>query len=295
MDWFKQNPKLGALVLLAVILIGGAGYFAFSASGELTRQKEDFAAKTGTVNRLRSAQPFPNEENLGLIRGEADQAAQLLADLAGKIKTGGAPFDPAQQPAEFQDKVNKEVGRLAALAKEKNTAWPEDFHLGFENYQTQLPSPAATPLLGQQFLAIAHVASVLLDAPVRSIVSLTRPPLEVEKNAEENAAAAGATSEKLSPLVLAPFDVEFVAEESQLRSVLAAIVGGEPTIFVRLVEVLNSQPAAPAKTPEGEAAQPTPADSEQAAEQIPVILGKETLKVRLRLAAISAANGEKAP
>jgi len=291
MDWFKQNPKLGFLVLLAVVLAGAAGYFAFSASGELTRQKEDFAAKSTTLNRLRSAKPFPDAANLEKSKAEADRAGQLLAGLAEQVKAGAAPFDPALRPEEFQDKVNKESGRLATLAKEKNAALPEDFHLGFENYRTTLPSPEAAPLLGQQFLAIGRVASLLVEAPVRSIVSLTRQPLSVEKSTD----AAEAADEKLPPLVLAPFDVEFVAEESQLRSVLAEIVGGEPTIFVRLIEVLNSQPAPPPKTAEGEAARPTQTDSEEAAEQIPVILGEETLKVRLRLAAISSAAGEKAP
>ncbi len=295
MDWFKQNPKLGVLVLLAVVLTGGAGYFAFSASGELTLQKDDFAAKTGTLNRLRSAKPFPNEENLALVRAEAEKASQLMANLAEQIKAGGAPFDASLQPAEFQDRVNKEVGRLVALAKEKNATLPEDFHLGFENYQTQLPSPAAAPLLGQQFAAIAHVASLLLDAPVGSIVSISRPPLSAEKNADENADASDTPAEKLSPLVLAPFDVEFVAEESQLRSVLAEIVSEDPTVFVRAIEVLNSQPAPPQKTADAETGQPTASGDVEAAEQIPVILGKETLKVRLRLAAISAPTEEKAP
>ena len=60
-------------------------------------------------------------------------------------------------------------------------------------------------------------------------------------------------------------------------------------ILVRLVSVTNSQPTAPSKAPAEDAPAAGSDTPSEAAEQIPVLFGQETVTVRLRLAAVSGA------
>lgn len=281
MDWFKKNPFMGGLALLTALASGAALYFVSSASSELTLQKDDYAAKTSSLRRLQDAKPFPDSEALGLAQKESAKAATVLKDLADAVASQIAPVDTSLTPQGFQDKVSAASLALQEKAAARGALLPEDFYLGFENYRSQPPSPAAAPLLGQQLESINEVLGLLIDAGVKSIVALNRPPLAAESSNEEPAA-----EQSKDGLNLASFDLEFTCEQSEFRQALGAIVSAKPLIVVTLLAVANSKPEAPAKetsTAESDSAQNTSAD----AAQIPVLFGQETVNVKMRLASPS--------
>ena len=281
MDWFKKNPFMGGLALLTALASGAALYFVSSSSSELTLQKDDYAAKTSSLRRLQDAKPFPDNEALGLAQKESAKAASVLEDLADAVASQIAPVDTSLTPQGFQDKVSAASLALQEKAAARGALLPEDFYLGFENYRSQPPSPAAAPLLGQQLESINEVLSLLIDKDVKSIIALNRPPLAAENNNEEPPVA-----ESKGGLQLASFDLEFACEQSEFRQTLGAIVSAEPLIVVRLLAVVNSKPEAPAKetsTAESDSAQNASADPAQ----IPVLFGQETVTVKMRLASPS--------
>ena len=83
----------------------------------------------------------------------------------------------------------------------------------------------------------------------------------------------------MSDLVLAPFDVRFIAEQSAFRTAFNRMLESTPPVFVRLVGVTNSAPAGPAKA--------APAGEESDAGLIKPVLGQELAVVNLRLASVS--------
>jgi len=285
-DWFKQNPFVGGITALTAVLALAGLYFAYSHSASLTEQTDLFATNTSAASQLQSAKPFPNKENIEAAESELKQATKVLEDLATEVSKQTVAADPALTPRAFQDKLSAAAASAESSAAATGVSIPEDFYLGFTGYKAEPPSQAAAPMLGQKLETIASVTAILLKSGVKQLVAIERAPLAAEKPSETDE-DTGAESDSTTAQ-LAPFDVEFVADPASFRSALSAIITSRPIVMVRLVSVSNSNPAPPAKESTTANQEPTepPSTSEMAA-QIPVVFGKETLTVKLRLASVS--------
>ena len=287
MNWFKENPFVGTLVASAAFLMLVGLYFAYTQNSAFVEQTDAFAANNSSLGRLQSAKPFPNEANLKAAEEEAKSAAKILGDLAAEVARQSTPLDPTLTPRDFQDKLSAAAANAEKAATSADVSLPEDFYLGFSAYKAQPPPEAAAPVLGQQLETIANVTGLLLKSGIRQIVGIERAPLRAEEP-ETDEGKDKRTSAQLAAVQLAPFDVEFVADQSAFRGALSAIITAQPVALVRLVSVTNSSPSPPAKESAG-ATQETAetAATTEGSGQIPVAFGKETLNVKLRLASVS--------
>lgn len=287
MNWFKDHPFVGALVASTTILTLVGLYFAYTQHTAFIEQTDAFASNNSSLASLQSAKPFPNEANSKAAEEEAKSAAKILGDLAAGVARQSTPLDPTLTPRDFQDKLSAAAATAEKAASSAGVSLPEDFYLGFSAYKAQPPAEAAAPVLGQQLETIANVTGLLLKSGIRQLVGIERAPLRAE-GPETAGEQDTPTKAQLAAVELAPFDVEFVAEQSAFRGALSAIITAQPLVLVRLVSVTNSSPAPPAK--ESAAATPETAPPGSATEgsgEIPVAFGKETLNVKLRLASVS--------
>jgi hypothetical protein len=290
MDWFKNNPFFGALGLATALLLAAAGYFLFDAHGRYQSEVATFEEQTLSLQRLQGDKPFPSAKNVELARAELDGARAALEEIAQKFQVE----IPTTTPQGFQDVLRERVNDITERAAANGVALGEGFYLGFEAYETQPPSAAAAGPLALQLESIHTVAGILVDARVRELSAITRARLAAEnslpadaeetdgddrkprRKSEEKAGAKDALPE----LVLAPFDVAFTAEQSAFRAAFNRILETAPPVFVRIVGVTNSAPAAPSKS--------EPADENAVPGIIKPVLGQELTIVNLRLAAVSA-------
>lgn len=291
MDWFKQNPFTGGVLVVTALLVLAAGYFAMGAQTQLAEQQADFDNKVQQLTALRGNKPYPNAANVAAAEAELKKAQAMVAALDETVRQRSAAL-ASVTPQAFQDDLRAKVNEITKLAKERDTEIADGFYLGFEQYETQPPDPAAAPMLSQQLASINGVIRALLDARVQSIGPVQRDPLPVEKAggaAKPDAKKAGG-----SGLELAPFSISFTSEQSAAREALNGIVSAKPIVLVRLINVTNSRLDAPAKTADSPAGTSPLATEVAAAEPaaIPPVLGRETLTVAMRLASIST-SGEK--
>jgi hypothetical protein len=290
MNWFKQNPFLGGLALLTGMATAAGLYFGSVQKAALTEQSDAYASNISKLNSLQSAKPFPDEANLQAAKAESELATAVLNGLASAVADQSAPRDNSLSPQQFQDKLSEAASAAIKQAQTAGIALPEDFYLGFAPYKAQPPAAAATPALGQQLASISNVLGLLLESRVREITAINRAPLPEESEAEKE--QGGTPAGQLPDLLLAPFDVEFVADQANFRQALSSIASAQPMVLVRLVSVANSQPTAPAKEDPLAGGPPDTATADQPA-SIPVLFGQETLTVKLRLASVSV-SAEKA-
>lgn len=290
MNWFKQNPFLGALSLVAGLLFLAAGYFLFDAHSRYTAEVASYEEQKLSLGRLQSNKPFPSEENVSLTQEELDSARSVLAEI-------GQSFEvtvPSVTPQGFQDLLREKVNDIASRATANGVALGEGFYLGFEAYETQPPLAAAAGPLALQLESVHAVTGILVEAKVKEITAISRPPLAAETSApaaeeegdqdrrrprKKEDEAAAATDAALPDLVLAPFDVRFIAEQSAFRAAFNRILESDPPVFLRLLGVTNTAPTGPAKT--------AASDDESGAGTIKPVLGQELAVVNLRLAAVS--------
>ena len=295
MNWFKQNPFLGLLSLIAGLLLLGAAYFLFDAHSRYNAEVAAYEEQKLSLGRLQGNKPFPSEENVRLTQEELDSARSVLAEI-------GQSFEvtvPTVTPQGFQDLLREKVNDITSRATANGVALGEGFYLGFEAYETQPPPAAAAGPLALQLESVHAAAGILVEAKVKEITGISRPPLVAEapaaaeededdkdrrrprkKESKDTAAAEGA----LPDLVLAPFDLRFIAEQAAFRGAFNRILEAEPPVFLRLLGVTNTAPAGPSKTA-------APGEDAEAGAIRPV-LGQELAVVSMRLAAVSTGAGE---
>ena len=287
-DWFKHNPFLGTLVSVAAVVILVGGYLVFTQAARLGEEQAAFQEKKTQLASLQGSKPFPDQANAEATEKETGEAQALLEEIAKSFQVETPPVGPQA----FQDMLSKMVKEISEAAAAKGVTLPEGFYLGFEAYETQPPPPEATAQLALQLRSIHAVAKTLIDSKVGALGPITRAPLPGETEPPASDAAGEDTDKKRKKkkeeepsFAMAPFDVNFTADQQSFRLAFNRLLDISPPIFVRLVAVANSQPLPPAKS----AAEEPAAAPDQATEPtgIKPVLGRETLTVDLRLASIS--------
>jgi hypothetical protein len=293
MNWFKANPFLGGLALLTGLATAAGLYFLSGQNAAFTEQSDAYANNVSTLNNLQSAKPFPDEGNLKAAQEEGKRAAEVFSGLASAVAEQSAPRDNALTPQQFQDNLSEAASNASEQARAGGVALPEDFYLGFDQYKTQPPTAAAAPALGQQLASISNVVRVVLESRIAEITAINRTPLpeEAEAATEDGGTEAG----KLPDLLLAPFDLEFVADQANFRQALNSVAKAQPMVLIRVVSVANSKPVAPSKeNPLENGSEPADSETPGQPPPIPVLFGQENLTVKLRLASVSVgASAEK--
>jgi hypothetical protein len=284
MDRLKQNPFLGFLVLFCAVMLVGGGFLVFSESGRLAEEQSTSEQKSTELQRLQRNKPFPSKANVDTTTSEAEEARAMLRQIAGSF----AVEIPAATPQTFQDELTKLVKDIGEKAAARNVLLPENFYLGFEQYETQLPSAKAAPPLTRQLRTIHAVVAELVEANIKSLGPVMRAPIlaETKEGEPEEPDKAGKQKETTAPgLEIAPFDIAFNSDQSVFRLAFNRILELEPLVFVRLVAIENSAPMPPSKTADPAAAQPQ-AGTNATTTGIRPVVGRETVDVDLKMASV---------
>jgi len=285
MNWFKENPFLAGLVAAAVIAGGAMSYMVFQSWTAYTGASDSYTAAVTALHQLQNKVPFPSEANLKVAQAAVSDYSNKITQLRSNLSEMELPLDTTITPQQFQDGLRAAVNDLKDHAAANNVKLPANFYLGFDTYQTQVPTDLAAPFLNRQFAVINALAIRLVDLKVQSIDSLVRQPLPQEAPGAASAKApdAGKVLEKF------PVEVAFTAEQSKFRVAFNSLLSSEQFVLVRSLGLQSTATQAP---PRGgvDPAKPVPnpfatgqVGSTESKTSLQVILGRELVQATLRL------------
>ncbi len=300
MNWFKENPFLAGLSAVAAVGAAVLGYLIFQASSAFTAATDTYTASVSELHALQNRVPFPNEENLGVLKASLEEYTARISGLRQQMAKMEQPLPENFTPQQFQDALRAAVNETREKAAAAGVELPENFYLGFNDYQTQVPSENATPYLERQFQVIRTLVNRLIDFKVQSIDTLDRKPLPQESasNAQPPAAQPGQPPKPgqkagSEPVVERfPFDISFTAEQGKFRVAFNSLLGSDHFLVVRWLRLQNSSPNPPARGGDAGVApvttvssDTTAADATSAASgsNLQVILGREVVQATMRL------------
>lgn len=285
MSWIRENPFLAGLAAVTVAGVGALIFMVVQALGEYQGVSDSYVQAVQKLHGLQNRSPFPSKENYEKSAALTEEYKKELEALRVQLVKMETPLDPAVKPQQFQDDLRSAVNQITEKAGAAGVTLPKDFYLGFGQYANSLPSERAAPALARQLAIIKAIVERLIDFKVASIDHLDRRLLP-----EEAAAATG----KANPVLQRyPFDLAFTAEQSKARVILNSLLDPDLFLIVRGLSVQNSSPAGPpiASAAAAPAAASGGSGSPSAA-HLDVILGREMVKVSLRLEIIDFAAPE---
>ena len=275
MNWYRENRWLGNFLIAFAVTALLALWFLFRARSGFTEASAQFNEAATERNRLEHLNPFPNEGNFRKTRTALDDYSATLTKLKADLRAQVLPVEPIA-PNEFQSRLRRAIVNTTEKARANRVKLPENFHLGFDEFRTTLPTTAAAPLLGQELAQVELLFGILIDARVDAIAAVKRtaPPA--------GATAAPTPPKKPSGLANAPpavvertiVDLTFTASPSAMRKVLNQIASSDRQFFiVRTLYVRNEQQKGPSREQSNAASAPVAATAPTSA--IKFIVGNE--------------------
>src|SRR6266851_3000648 len=257
MSWYRDNRWLGNFVIAFAGAALLALWFLFHAKSGFAETSAQFNAAATERNRLEHLNPFPNEQNFRKTQAALDNYSATLTKLKEELRARVLPVEPIA-PNEFQSRLRRAIVNTTERARANRVKLPENFHLGFDEFRTMLPTTAAAPLLGQELAQVELLLGILIDARVDSITTVKRilPPETHSTGSGQAPAATTPAARKpggvanAAPAVVerAIVDLTFTASPSAMRKVLNQIASGERQFFiVRTLYVRNEQLKGPSR------------------------------------------------
>lgn len=186
-----MNSKVWLTVfsIFAVLVIGGAGFYCFSASGKYSEALEGWDSKVASIRRLEQTVPYPEKGNAEELEKKVEVYKTSVDKLFESLNKFQKPLNTTLPSTEFQQTVKTRVSEFRQFAQDGGLAidTETDFQLGFGLYSNTLPSPELVAILDYELSAIDHLLRELTVSGAQELVSFERDPIPGEPGGDENA------------------------------------------------------------------------------------------------------------
>ncbi|MEX2579593.1 MAG: Amuc_1100 family pilus-like protein [Verrucomicrobiales bacterium] len=238
----KSKIWLIVFGVVAVLLLGGTGFYALSSYGDYSESLSSWDAKVGTIENLERQVPYPNEENTEALEAKVEGYEAAVQELFESLDTFQSPLNETLRNTEFQQLVKTRVEDFRRYAKSNGLQFdPElDFQLGFDSYALTLPPPALVPVLDYELEAINHLLTELTDAGTEMLLSFERDPIPGEAGAPDGHEEAVVHKY--------PVRLRFEGSHESFQEFINSIANDEEFFYVvRVLKVKNALQEGPVK------------------------------------------------
>lgn len=245
MKWLKQNLLLVVGGLVALGLLGFAGYFLYDKIQQKNAVTEQLTAGTGELERLLKREVYPSEENIKAAQAEQKR---LLASLQ-TVKNFFPPVSTdtnALDGASFKAFLETSIHDFTVDAEKLGVSLPpKPYHFSF-TAQRPLVNFAAGSIdpLTAQVTDIKAILGCLYKAKIHSLVGLRRASV----SSDDPIGSLDYVSKKISTnaltsAVIAPYEVTFQCFSGELADALSRLAAAPETLVITNMNVALSSAA----------------------------------------------------
>lgn len=244
MPWLKRNLFLVVGGLVALGLLGLAGYFLFSKIQQNQAVTEQLDTTTAELQALLDRKPFPGQENIDDAKKEARKLqtfAQEMQHLFPSTLTTTNEITERQ----FRQLLDTVVDELQRGAERAGVDLPMTnywFTFAAQKPMVTFPSNVITPLT-TQLLEVKTICEILFDAKAVALVNLKRSTIATEDIGYTDYMTNKPATNDFS--IATPYEVTFKGFSAELAAVLEGILRSPMCIVVKNISVdqADSAPA----------------------------------------------------
>lgn len=249
MNWLKRNMVLVVGGVVALALLGAAGYYLWTqydkdsgVSATLTSQIDEFT-------RILNSNPSVRNENIEVAKVEQKRLEALLLENQ-KFFDCVAGFTNIDSVS-FKTLLETTVDQLQKLSDRQGVRTPTKYNYTFKSQRESVvfDPPDLLPW-AYQLLEIKALCEAVYDARVHSVLALRRVAMsKKDAGSNEILPARRATTNTVVGAVVTPYEVTFQGFTTELGAVVDRLVRS-PICFV--VKNINVEPAGTGTTPGAE-------------------------------------------
>ena len=243
MAWLKRNLILVVGGVITLVLLGAAGWYAYSQYTNDETVAESLAAAASSYKELNGKPLLPGDaklNNIVLVTNDAARLKVFAGSLRGYLASGEVPKDLDNKT--FRALLDKSITEMISDAQRNNVGLP------VTNYWfTFLSQRSAVEFKGLETLAsqlgdIKAIAAILINARVQSIFELKRPRASDDDSGYKDYIDRKPQTNEWA--VVTPYEITFQGFSGDLARVAAGLANAKQCFIIRTVAV-DKAPAAP--------------------------------------------------
>ena len=289
MGWIKRNLFFSIGGIIALAMLGGAGFYSYSSWQRNNEAFDNLNKIYIDLKQINSVKPLPGNDKVNNIKLAQDQEKKLREWMNG-AKKHFTPIAPIPNPANgqispqlFGDSLSRTIARLQSEAAAAGVSLPPAYNFSFQAQHGAVKFAAGSlKPLSEQVGEVAAISELLISARVSGFEGIQRVRVSDDD-------AKGQQSDYINELpyannlaMLKPYRVTFRAFTPEMAQVLIALAASPHGMIVRTV---NVQPASAAT-----ASAPPPAAGRSGGGALP-FLNEQLLRVTLEIEIVKLAPG----
>jgi hypothetical protein len=286
MAWIKRNLYFVIFSVVAVALMGLAGYYLFSKWQLNNEMLEELNKRHSILEGLNNENPHPGSgdvNNIEAARKQEQQVRTLIAQARKNFQPAPAiPRGTNISNQEFTAALRHTIEQMQRDAQVTSVTVPPDYSFSFAAEKPRVTfALGSLEALAGQLGEVRAICDVLLQARINSLDGLRRERVSPDDAAGpvSDYTVTHSTTNELA--VITPYEITFRCFSSELATVLSGFASS-PYGFV--VQSVNVEPGSGAPT-EGNAPQAAAPGAVQVAGRggLPTVLDERQLKISLVL------------
>ena len=251
MGFIKKNLTFTTIVVVCILAFAAGAYLAFAEAGKIDQAKQKITAAESRLDKMRSANPAPTQEN---VEASAENVSKLEAELrkiradleqGARITTSTDGIGVMAGIQQFISEYQREaVAHTDKGGEPVEIIVPDDFAFGFEQYLDEarmLDDEDLIPVLDKQRQILSYLLDKLYGAEPESIVSVQREVLELKSEGTGSvkgfAINPAITAKVPGAIDTLAFGLTFTGYTDSLRGLLNDLAKFDLPIVVRSIEV----------------------------------------------------------
>lgn len=253
MDWIKRNLIFVIGAVVALVLLGAAGWYSWSGYQNNATQKEQINAQYEELKRLTQLKPNPGDgrkvDNIKLAQEQEKEAQQFIRKLTDRLQRI-EPLPPGTNllASEYSAALQRTIDELQREATNHSVVLPPKYKFSFDAQAGRVTFAAGSlERLAAQLGDVRAICEVLNDAKINSLDSVRRERVSEDDRSGPATDYLDQTSVTNELAVSAPYEVTFRCFTPELATVLAGFANSPSGLIVKAV---NVEPAAVTVTPD---------------------------------------------
>lgn len=239
MAWIKRNIFLVVTLVVAIGLLGFAGFFLWTKMQSAEEVSGLLTAQTEELKQLAERKPHPGTDKVNNINA-AKQEVTRVTNFLAEIKSRHFEIIEVSNQvgaARFKALLENTIGQLERNAKQVSVSLPPTFAFSFTEQRKKVDLNAkALPILLSQLKDVENICNVLFNARINQITSIRRSPTAddpamggddyLSRKLDTNTVANTLTSS---------YEANFVGFSADLAAVLEGLVKAKGCFIVKSV------------------------------------------------------------
>lgn len=250
MDWVKRNLYFLVGGVVALVLMGLAGFYFYSKwqlnNEIMTKLDEQF----NELQQISSEKPHPGSGSVNNIEAAKEQE-QKTRDMLKKVRAHFERIPPIPDSEkvtsqEFSASLRRTIDQLQKQATNSSVALPPNYSFSFEAQKPRVTFAAGSlEPLATQLGEVKAICDVLFDAKINSLDNLRRERVSADDSSGPQTDYLEQKSITNELAILSTYEVSFRSFSPELAAVLAGFSSSPHAIMVKTI---NVEPAAASGT-----------------------------------------------